>query len=154
MGPNIYDYFAYRVYFGGLTYNSHPLGLAAALATIRVYEEDGILEHVRKMGEVMARHHQALYDRHPSVGWVRNIGLFGIVELVRDRGTMEPLAPFNGTSDEMKAVAKYLDDHGLFTFIRWNSVMTNPPLPITEEQLGEGFQIIDGALALADEAIA
>ena len=80
------------------------------------------------MGDVMARHHQELPDKHPSVGLVRNIGLFGIVELVRSRETMEPMAPFNGSSDEMKAVGKHLDERGLFTMVRWNGIMTNPPL--------------------------
>ncbi len=151
--PWLYEYFQDRVYYGGLTYNSHPLALATAIATIRVYEEDGLIERTRKMGEVMAGHHQELYDRHPSVGWVRNLGLFGIVELVRSRETMEPMAPFNGNSDEMKAVAAHLNEHGLFTMVRWNGIMTNPPLPITEEQLAEGFAIIDGALEIADQAV-
>jgi taurine--2-oxoglutarate transaminase len=148
--PDVYRYFDEHVFWGGLTYNSHPLGLAAALATIRVYEEDGLIEHSRKLGEVMARHHQELLDKHPSVGAIRNIGLFGILELVRSRETMEPMAPFNGASDVMKAIGKRLDERGLFTMIRWNGIMTNPPLCITEEQLGEGFGIIDEALALAD----
>lgn len=153
MGPKVYDAFADRVYFGGLTYNSHPLGLATALAMIAAYEEDDTFEHVRKMGEVMRRHHLELQEKHPSVGLVRNIGLFGIIELIRNRETLEPMAPYNGTSDEMKAVAKYLGDHGLFTFSRWNVVMTNPPLIITEEELAEGFGIIDGALDIADQAV-
>ena len=153
LSPEIYRYFDEHVFYGGLTYNSHPLGLAAALATIRVYEDDGLIEHSAKMGEVMARHHQELADKHPSVGLVRNIGLFGIVELVRNRETMEPMAPFNGASDEMKAVGKHLDERGLFTMVRWNGIMTNPPLPITEEQLAEGFGIIDGALEIADRAV-
>ncbi len=145
--PNVYSFFDEHVFAGGLTYNSHPLGLAAALATIRVYEEDGLIENSRKLGEVMARHHRELHDRHPSVGLVRNIGLFGIVELVRDRATMEPMAPYNGTSDEMKAISKFLDERGLYTMVRWNGIMTNPPLCITEEQLAEGFGIIDEALS-------
>ena len=77
-----------------------------------------------------------------------------IVELVRSRETMEPLAPFNGASEEMKAVAKHLDERGLFTMIRFNGIMTNPPLPITEDLLAEGFGIIDEALDIADQAIA
>jgi taurine---2-oxoglutarate transaminase len=154
LSPKVYEHFDQNVFYGGLTYNSHPLALAAAIATIGVYEEDGLIEHTAKMGEVMARHHQELFDKHPSVGLVRNIGLFGIVELVRSRETMEPLAPFNGASDEMKAVAKHLDERGLFTMIRFNGIMTNPPLPITEEQLAEGFGIIDEALDIADRAIA
>ena len=153
LSPEVYRYFDEHVFYGGLTYNSHPLGLAAALATIRVYEEDGLIEHSAKMGEVMARHHRELVDKHPSVGLVRNIGLFGIVELVRDRQTMEPMAPYNGASDEMKAVGKHLDEHGLFTMVRWNGIMTNPPLPITEEQLAEGFGIIDEALDIADRSV-
>ena len=84
---------------------------------------------------------------------VRNIGLFGIIEVVRDRKTYEPMAPFNGTSDEMKAVHKHLKDNGLYTFVRWNTIMTNPPLCITEEELAEGFKIIDGALAHADRGV-
>jgi taurine--2-oxoglutarate transaminase len=151
--PHVYRYFDEHVFWGGLTYNSHPLGLAAALATIRVYEEDGLIEHARKMGEVMAAHHRELHDKHPSVGLVRNIGLFGIVELVRSRETMEPMAPFNGSSEEMKAVGRHLDERGLFTMIRWNGIMTNPPLPVTEEQLAEGFGIIDEALEIADRAV-
>jgi taurine---2-oxoglutarate transaminase len=153
LSPKVYEHFDEHVFYGGLTYNSHPLALAAALATIRVYEEDGLIEHAAKMGEVMARHHQELFDKHPSVGRVRNIGLFGILELVRSRETMEPLAPFNGASDEMKAVAKHLDERGLFTMIRFNGIMTNPPLPITEEQLAEGFGIVDEALEIADRAV-
>ncbi len=151
--PHVYRYFDDHVFWGGLTYNSHPLCLAAALATIRVFEEDGLIERAAKMGEVMRGHHERLAERHPSVGLVRNIGLFGIVELVRSRTTMEPMAPFNGSSDEMKAVAKHLDERGLFTMVRWNGIMTNPPLCITEDELAEGFGIIDEALEIADRAV-
>jgi taurine--2-oxoglutarate transaminase len=153
MRPHVAAHFDDHVYWGGLTYNSHPLALAAALATIRVYEEDGLIENSRKMGEVMRSHHDELRSKHPSVGLTRNIGLFGVLELVRNANTMEPMAPFNGTSDEMKSVAKYLDQHGLFVFVRWNHIMTNPPLCITEEQLAEGFAIIDRALDIADQAV-
>jgi taurine--2-oxoglutarate transaminase len=67
---------------------------------------------------------------------------------------MEPMAPFNGVSDEMKAVGAFLSERGLFTMVRWNQIMTNPPLPITEEQLAEGFAIIDEALTThADPAV-
>jgi len=153
ISPKVYEPFDEKVYYGGLTYNSHPLALATALAAIRVIEEDGLVERSRKLGEVMRGHHDELLDKHPSVGLVRNIGLFGIIELVRNRDTMEPMAPFNGTSAEMKAVAKALDEHGLYTFVRWHTIMTNPPLCITEEELAEGFAIIDEALEIADRAV-
>jgi taurine--2-oxoglutarate transaminase len=105
------------------------------------------------MGEVMARHHATLAERHPSVGAVRSIGLFGVVELIRDRATREPLAPFNGTSDEMTALGRRFREEGLYTFVRWNYFFTNPPLVISEEELAHGFDIIDRALELTDAAV-
>ena len=95
-----------------------------------------------------------LAARHPSVGAVRSIGLFGVVELVRSQQTLEPMAPFNGTSSEMAALADFFRQEGLFTFVRWNYFFTNPPLCITEAELREGFAIIDRGLAITDTAVA
>ena len=153
MRPMIAEHFEKNVFYGGLTYNSHPLACAAALGTIQAYEEDGMVANARRMGEVMKRHHETLKGRHPSLGLTRSIGLFGILELVKSRTTMEPLAPFNGTSEPMKAIGKYFREHGLYTFVRWHTIMTNPPLCINEEQLAEGFAIIDKALDIADAAL-
>jgi taurine--2-oxoglutarate transaminase len=153
MRPQVAEHFEEATNFGGLTYNSHPLACAAALATIRVYEEDGLIENARKMGELMRRHHLELQERHPCVGAARNIGLFGIVELIRDRSSGEPLAPFNGGSDEMKAIDRHLLDHGVYTMVRWWSIMTNPPLCIDEEQLASGFSVLDEALVIGDRAV-
>jgi taurine--2-oxoglutarate transaminase len=153
MRPKVAEHFDKNVFYGGLTYNSHPLACAAALGTIQAYEEDDMIGNARRMGELMRAHHQELADKHPCVGRTRAIGLFGILELVRDRRTMEPLAPFNGTSDEMKAIGKYFREHGLYTFLRWHTIMTNPPLCITEDELNEGFAIIDKALDLADQGV-
>jgi taurine---2-oxoglutarate transaminase len=153
MRPHIAAYFEDHVFWGGLTYNSHPIGCAAALATIRAYEEDDMVGNSKRLGAVLARQHQRLQERHPCVGAVRSIGLFGAIELVRDRLTLEPLAPFNGTSPEMKAISQALLDAGLYTFVRWNTIMTNPPLCITEAELDEGFEILDGALEIGDRAL-
>ena len=154
MRPHIAAYFEDHVFWGGLTYNSHPIGCAAALATIHAYEEDDMVGNSKRLGAVLARQHQRLQERHPCVGAVRSIGLFGAIELVRDRLTLEPLAPFNGTSPEMKAISQALLDAGLYTFVRWNTIMTNPPLCITEAELDEGFEILDGALEIGDRALA
>src|SRR5439155_952312 len=108
------------MYYGGLTYSSHPVSLAAALATISVYEEDGLIENARRLGPVMRSHHEDLYARHPSVGAYRNLGLFGIIDLVRRREPFTPMTSFNGTSDEMKAIGKFLRDNGLYTMIANN----------------------------------
>ena len=153
MRPRVAAHFDDHVFYGGLTYNSHPLGCAAALGAIRAYEEDDMVGNAQRMGAVLARHHRRLRERHPCVGATRSIGLFGAIELVRDRETMEPMAPFNGTSPEMKAINKALLDAGMYTFVRWNTIMTNPPLCITEAQLDEGFEILDSALEVGDSAL-
>ena len=140
MRRSIAEQFRDKVFFGGLTYNSHPMGCAAALATIAVYEEDGLIDRAKRMGEVMRGHHQRLMAKHPSVGSVRNIGLFGMIDVVRSRAPYEPMAPYNGTSDEMKAIAKHFRDNGLYTMLRWNGIHTNPPLTISEERDGRGLR--------------
>ena len=153
MRRSIAETFRDRPFAGGLTYGSHPVACAAALATIRVYEEDRLIERAREMGAVMARLHADLAARHPSVGAVRSLGLFGMIELVRDRRTMEPLAPFNGSSEEMVALGRFFRQEGLFTMVRWNGFFTNPPLCITEAELHEAFAIVDRGLELTDRAV-
>ena len=153
MRPSVAAYFDDHVFFGGLTYNSHPLGCAAALGAIQAYEEDDMVGNSRRMGEALRQVHRRLRDRHPCVGVARSIGLFGCLELVRDRQTLEPMAPFNGTSPEMKAIAAALVERGMHTFVRWNTIMTNPPLCINEAELEEGFEILDSALELGDRAV-
>jgi taurine--2-oxoglutarate transaminase len=151
--PEIAEHFEENVFYGGLTYNSHPLSCAAAIAAIRVLEEDDLVGNAKRLDPVMRRHHEELMTKHPSVGRVRNIGLFGILELVKSRDTMEPLSPYNVVNETMQAVNKALLERGLFTMIRFNGIMTNPPLCISEEQLEEGFAIIDEALDVADSAV-
>ena len=153
MRQRIARHFDDKVFYGGLTYNSHPMGCATALATIRVYEEDKLIENARGMGKVMKELGADLQKKHRSVGAVRSIGLFGVVELVRSQKTRQPMAPFNGTSDEMIALGKFFRESGLYTFVRWNTFFTNPPLCIDEEQLREAFAIIDRGLEITDAAV-
>jgi len=153
MRRHIAKYFQDQVFYGGLTYNSHPMGCAAALATIRVYEEDRLIENAKKMGQVLKQLLSELASGHPSVGAVRSIGLFGLVELIRNRKTREPMAPFNGSSEEMAALKGFFLEQGLYTFVRWNTFFTNPPLCISEKELREGFAIIDRGLEAADKAV-
>ncbi len=153
MKQEIADAYKDRVYEGGLTYNGHPISLAAAVATIEVMQQDHLVEKAKATGQVMADMLAELVDRHPSVGEVRSIGLFGILELVRNRKTREPIAPFNGSSPEMAAYKKYLLDHGVFQSIHWHTALVLPPLIITPEQLAEGFEVIDRALEITDRAV-
>ncbi len=152
MRPEIAAFFNERVFQSGLTYTAHPISLAAAIANIQVMQEDHLVEHAAAMGQVLHRLLTDLGEQHPSVGEVRSIGLFGILELVRDRKTKEPMAPFNGNSPEMVALRKDLLDHGLYLYTHWHTALIIPPLIITEEQLAEGFAILDKALAITDKA--
>jgi taurine--2-oxoglutarate transaminase len=153
MRHHIAQAFEDKMFYGGLTYSSHPVSLAASLATIGVYEEDGLIENAARLDRVMRDHHQRLAAKHRSVGATRNLGLFGILDLVRSRDPWTPLTPFNGTSDEMKAIGKYLREHGVYAMIANNSIHTNPPLCITEDELAQGFDVIDAALDIADQAV-
>ncbi|HEB65751.1 MAG TPA: aminotransferase class III-fold pyridoxal phosphate-dependent enzyme [Chloroflexi bacterium] len=153
MKPEIAAAFNQRVYQGGLTYTAHPVSLAAAIANIQAMQEEGVIEHAAAMGPVLHRLLKDLAEKHPSVGEVRSIGLFGILELVKDRRTRQPLSPWNTTNATMRAVRQYCRDHGLFLYTHWHTLLIIPPLIITEEQLAEGFAILDEALEIADEAV-
>ncbi len=149
----IAEFFEERVYQSGLTYNSHPISLAAAIANIQVMQQDNIVENAATMGPVLHHLLTDLGEQHPSIGEVRSIGLFGVIELVRDRKTKEPFAPYNGSSPEMMAVRKFCLDHGLYVYTHWHTILIIPPLIITEEQLNEGFSVLDQALEIIDKAV-
>jgi taurine--2-oxoglutarate transaminase len=149
-------HFENRPLYAGLTYNSHPVGCAAAVACIKVYQEDHLIENARTLGAVLQTELGRLKERHPSVGDVRAIGLFSLVELVKNRETREPMTPYNPAPDQqgpMPALNAFFREHGLFTFVRWNGFFINPPLTITEAQLREGLAIIDAGLEIADRAV-
>jgi taurine---2-oxoglutarate transaminase len=153
MRRHLADHFRERVFPGGLTYGGHAVACAAALAAIDVYVEDRLLERARATGETMKALLAELEAKHPSVGATRSIGLFGAVELVRNRTTREPMAPFNGSSPEMAALGRFLRQEGLYTMIRWSYFFTNPPLTITDAELREGFAILDRGLEITDRAV-
>ncbi len=153
MKPEIAAAFNDREFVGGLTYNGHPVSLAAAIATIQVMQEDHLVEKAKASGQVMADMMAELVERHPSVGEIRSIGLFGVLEIVKNRKTKEPMAPFNGSSPEMNALRKYLLDHGVFLYTHWHTILMIPPLIITPDQLAEGFAVLDEALKITDAAM-
>ena len=153
VSDRIASYYDKNVFFGGLTYNAHPMSLAAAEACLQVMIDDDFMGHTQRMGRVLSSLHAEMKEKHPSVGDVRSIGLFGVLELVRNRATKEPMAPFNGTSPEMAKLGAYLREQGMYAFANWNNLFTNPPLCITEQQLHEAFAIIDRALEITDAAV-
>lgn len=153
MKPEIAKAFDEHVFESGLTYTSHPISLAAAVANIQVLREERIIEHTAAMGPVLNKMLKELGEAHPSVGDVRNIGLFGIIELVRNRSTKEPMAPWNGSSAEMIDFRRLCIDHGLYIYTHWHTALIIPPLIITEKQLQEGMNILDQALEITDKEV-
>lgn len=156
VSEEIAAYFDKHLLWAGLTYGAHALGCAAALACIEVYAQDRLIERSRDLGLFLADQEDRLKDKHPSVGDVRHIGLFSIFELVRNRQTKEPVVPFNAQGDQMgpmNVFKKFLHDNGLFTFVRWNIFMVNPPLIISRAELMEGLEIIDRALEITDDMV-
>ncbi|RYY64775.1 MAG: aminotransferase class III-fold pyridoxal phosphate-dependent enzyme [Chitinophagaceae bacterium] len=140
----------------GLTYSAHPVCCAAALETLKIYEEDRLIENTVAMERYLNGRIEELKKQHPSIGDWRNQGLLGCLEIVKDRNTREPMAPFNAKPDEMvvmNKVAAKIKELGMYTFVRWNYVFIAPPLCVTKEQIDEGLAIISEALKVADEAI-
>jgi taurine--2-oxoglutarate transaminase len=140
----------------GLTYSAHPVCCAAALETLKVYEEEGLIENTLAMEKYLDAQIELLKKKHPSIGDWRNTGLLGCLELVKSRKTKEPMAPFNAKPDEMlvmNKVAAKIKELGMYTFVRWNFIFIAPPLCITEKQIDEGLAIISEALKIADENV-
>jgi taurine--2-oxoglutarate transaminase len=152
---SIADHFEDRYLPLGLTYSAHTLAAAAGVATIKAYQEDGLIENSRQMGQILGQGLEALKEKHPSVGDVRYIGLFSIIELVKDKETREPLAPWNAKAEELGVMADVLPalrQRGLSTFVKWNWIFVVPPLCINEKELREGLDIIDEVLKMTDQA--
>ncbi len=152
VSDQIARHFDENVFWGGLTYNAHCLGMATAEAVIDVLLDEGLIENSAQMGKVMRGHMERMQAKHPSVRGFRSIGLFGMMDLQRN-GDGDRMAPYNGTSPAMKALGAHFRANNLFTFVRWGSFMCNPPLCINEEQLAASFEIIDAGLSITDAAM-
>jgi taurine--2-oxoglutarate transaminase len=145
----IAEHFRKNVFSGGLTYNSHPVGLATAEAVIKVMQEEKLVERAASMEKVMRGHMDRLQAKHKSVKEGRVIGMFGMIDIQKDsKGTL--LAPYNGAHPAMNKLAGFFREQGLFTFVRWSNFTCNPPLNISEADLAHGFDIIDRGLEITD----
>jgi len=142
-----------KPYSSGLTYQGHPMCLATAIANLKVMEEEDIVGNSKRMGKVMAHLLADLKAKHPSVGDIRSIGLFGIIEFVKNRKSKELMAPYNGTSEPMTKLGSFLRDNGVYGYIHWHKLHTNPPLCVTETELRDVFKIIDDGLKITDQYV-
>lgn len=149
----IANFFETHMLSGGLTYSGHPVSCAAAVANLNLYEEEGIFENVRIVGDYLADRLRGMKERYACVGDVRSIGLFSVIELVRNKASKEPLAPFNSASPEMAALSAHLKQNHVYAFSRFNMLWVCPPLVITEDELSEGLDIIEQALEIVDGRI-
>jgi len=137
----------------GLTYSAHATACAAALEVIKIYETDNLIENAARMGAYVNKCVENLKNLHPSIGDFRNTGLLGCIEVVKNRKTKEPMAPYNAPASAMKVmnqVGAKLKELGMYTFVRWNYIFIAPPLTVTEEQIDEGMAMISEALKIAD----
>ncbi len=138
----------------GLTYSAHATSCAAALAVLQITEEENLVENAANMGRYVDEQVAKLAQKHPSIGDFRNTGLLGCIELVKNRKTKEPMAPWNAKPNEMEIMNKVsakLSELGLFTFVRWNYIFVAPPLIVNKAQIDEGLDIISKAISIADE---
>jgi taurine--2-oxoglutarate transaminase len=157
VSKRIAEHFEDHTFWSGLTASGHPISCAAGLATLGVYKEDKLLENTRRMESVVARGLADLKSHHPAVGDVRGLGLFWVIELVKDRETRVPLVPWNAQPSElgpMPAISRYLRQQGLYTFTKWNWIFVAPPLCISAGQIADGLSVIDSALEIADDSLA
>ncbi len=153
VSDKIADYFNEHPLMLGLTYSAHPVCCAAAIEVLKIYEDENLIENAIMMGNYIDQQVEVLKLSHPSIGDFRNTGLLGCLELVRNRETREPMAPYNAGPAEMAVmnkVAAKLKDLGMYTFVRWNYIFIAPPLCITKEEINEGLAMISEALYIAD----
>jgi taurine--2-oxoglutarate transaminase len=154
ISQRIADTFARRPFPGGLTYSGHPLACASAVASIEIFEDEGIIEHAHTIGEqTIGPKLRHLATRHESVGEVRGLGVFWAVELVRSRATREPLVPFNAAGEAaqpMNELATAMKAQGVWPFLHFNRVHFVPPCTVSEAEVDEGIAALDAALDITD----
>ncbi len=146
----IADYFETHMLWGGLTYSGHPVCCAAAVENLNIYQEEFLFENVDKQGRYLETRLRAMQDRYSCVGDVRYKGLFSVIELVKDKVSKEPLAPFAGSSPEMSKLAAFLKSKHLYAFSRFNMLWVCPPLIISQQELQQGLDVIEEGLQLID----
>jgi len=136
----------------GLTHAAHPISLAAGLGTLAAMTEDGLVARAAAMGLFLEKRLRDIVASREIVGDARSIGLYGVLELVKDRSTREPYVPWNGDAASqapMKQIARAALDRGVRITTRWNYLFVAPPLCIAEADLALGLDVVEEVLANA-----
>ena len=148
MSAAVYARIEREMFYGGLTYCGHPLSCAVGIAAIDAYRDERLIERSRRLGAQMFAELQKLAARHPVIGDVRGgKGLFAVVELVADRATKAPIAPWPAQPEAMKALLATARDEGVSLGSRGNLLILAPPLVVTESQLSTALGVLDRLLA-------
>jgi taurine--2-oxoglutarate transaminase len=143
--------FGERVFPGGLTYSGHPLACAAIVATLDAMADEGIPQHAAMIGaDVLGPGLRELASAHPVVGEARGLAVFWVLELVANRQTREPLAPYGGSSEAMSVLAAECRRRGLLVITTFNRLAVVPPCTVSPAEAKEGLALLDGVLTVAD----
>ena len=141
-----------RVFPGGLTYSGHPLAAASIVASIDAMKEEKVVENAKAIGEnILGPGLRDMAERHPVIGEVRGLGVFWAVELVSNRATKEPLAPYGGTSPAMNELVAEAKARGLMPFTNFNRLHVVPPCIVTEDEAKAGLATLDEVLTVVDK---
>ncbi|MEY4137744.1 MAG: hypothetical protein RL205_1872 [Actinomycetota bacterium] len=141
-----------RVFPGGLTYSGHPLATASIVASIDAMKEEGVVENAAMIGEkVLGPGLRALQEKHPVIGEVRGLGVFWALDLVTNRATRAPLAPYGGTSQAMTDLVVECKARGLMPFANFNRMHVVPPCTITVAEAEAGLAILDDVFTIIDK---
>ena len=133
-----------RVFPGGLTYSGHPLACASIVGSIDAMKEEGIVENAKRIGaDVIGPGLRDLAERHKVIGEVRGLGVFWALDLVTDRATREPLAPYGGTSPAMGQLIAECKKRGLLPFANFNRLHVVPPCNVSDTEAKDGLAILD-----------
>jgi len=147
ISENIAQTFNEKVFAGGLTYMGHPIATATAVATIDVMKEEKMLENATIIGETILGPGLAeLAKKHKVIGDIRGAGVFWGVDLVSDRATREPLAPYGASSPAMNELVAACKKLGMMPFNNFNRIHLCPPCNISVEDATKGLAILDQAL--------
>jgi taurine--2-oxoglutarate transaminase len=157
VNKTVSDYFEDSYFAHGMTYEAHPVALAAAYAAIREYKDRHLIENAKELGKIMKDKLEEIKEKHISVGDVRSIGLFGAVELVKNR---EKKTPFNTYADKLQGnplmtdkVAKKAMENGVYLNTWITHFIIAPPLIISKEELLKGLEVVDECLKISDKEV-
>lgn len=153
ISKKIADYYDENPFTAGLTYNAHPLGVAAAIACIKEYERLGVKDHVLELEDYLKQKLNELKDKHSSIGDVRSIGLFGAIEFSESKEVRKPLEKDENGNYFLQSFISKLRENGLLSFGGAATILVAPPLIITKEELDEVFEKLDEVIKYADEIV-